>query len=107
MLDARASSMDAKPMDVLQEANNAQNRGAIRAAYRVPEPVCVPPLVEEAQLDPPLSAKVQSLAHGLVSKMRAERGHAFGVEALMKEFSLSTPEGMALMCLAESLLRIS
>ena len=111
MLDARASSMDAKPMDVLQEANHAQDRGeerrgAIRVAYRAPEPVCVPPLVEEALLDPALSAKVQSLAHGLVSKMRAERGHAFGVEALMKEFSLSTPEGMALMCLAESLLRI-
>jgi len=103
--------MDGKPMDVLQEANHAQDRGeerrgAIRAAYRAPEPVCVPPLVEEARLDPALSAEVQSLAHGLVSKMRAERGHAFGVEALMKEFSLSTPEGMALMCLAESLLRI-
>ena len=80
--------MDAKPMDVLQEAHNAQDRGedrrgAIRAAYRAPEPVCVPPLVEEARLDPPLSAKVQSLAHSLVSKMRAERGHTFGVEALM------------------------
>ena len=83
-----------------------ERRGAIRAAYRAPEPVCVPPLIEEARLDPALSAKVQSLAHGLVSKMRAERGHAFGVEALMKEFSLSTPEGVALMCLAESLLRI-
>ena len=103
--------MDAKPMDVLQDSNHAQDRcedrrGAIRGAYRAPEPVCVPPLVEEARLDPALSAKVQSLAHGLVSKMRCERGHAFGVEALMKEFSLSTPEGMALMCLAESLLRI-
>ncbi len=103
--------MDAKPMDILQEANLAQDRGderrcAIRAAYRVPEPVCVPPLVDEAQLDPSLSAEVQSLAHRLVSKMRAERGHTFGIEALMKEFSLSTPEGMALMCLAELLLRI-
>ena len=111
MLDARASSMDAKPMDVLQEANHAQDRcedrrGAIRAAYRAPEPDCVPPLVEEARLDPALSARVESLAYSLVSKMRSERGHTFGVEALMKEFSLSTPEGVALMCLAESLLRI-
>ncbi|MGB7914178.1 MAG: trifunctional transcriptional regulator/proline dehydrogenase/L-glutamate gamma-semialdehyde dehydrogenase, partial [Rhodomicrobium sp.] len=103
--------MDAKPMDVLQAADDAQNdagtkRGAIRAAYRTPEPACVPPLIEAAQLDPALSAKVERLAYDLVSKMRAERGHAFGVEALMKEFSLSTPEGVALMCLAESLLRI-
>lgn len=105
------SLMDAKPMDVLQAADDAQNdagtkRGAIRAAYRTPEPACVPPLIEAAQLDPALSAKVERLAYDLVSKMRAERGHAFGVEALMKEFSLSTPEGVALMCLAESLLRI-
>ena len=103
--------MDAKPMDVLQAADDAQNdagtkRGAIRAAYRTPEPACVPPLIEAAQLDHALSAKVERLAYDLVSKMRAERGHAFGVEALMKEFSLSTPEGVALMCLAESLLRI-
>ncbi len=103
--------MDAKPMDVLQTPNHAKDeagrrRDAIRSAYRAPEPVCVPPLIEEARLDSALSAKVESLAYGLVSKMRAERGHAFGVEALMKEFSLSTREGVALMCLAESLLRI-
>ena len=55
---------------------------------------------------PPYRLRLQSLAHGLVAKMRAERGYAFGVEALMKEFALSTPEGMALMCLAKSLLRI-
>ena len=103
--------MDAKPMDVLQAADHAkaeadQKRNAIRAAYRAPEPDCVPPLTEEARLDPALSAKVEALAYRLVSELRAERGHAFGVEALMKEFSLSTPEGVALMCLSELLLRI-
>ncbi len=103
--------MDAKPMDILQAEMDARDgleamREAIRAAYRTPEPVCVPPLAEEARLDPAMAAKVESLAHRLVSRLRAERGSAFGVEALMKEFSLSTPEGVALMCLAESLLRI-
>ena len=104
--------MDAKPMVVLQAADHAkdeadQARNAIRAADRAPEPVCVPPLIEEARLDPALSAKVEDPgSHFLVSELRAERSHAFGVEALMKEFSLSTPEGVALMCLAKSLLRI-
>ena len=38
--------------------------------------------------------------------MRAERAGASGVDALMSEFDLSSEEGIALMCLAEALLRI-
>ena len=38
--------------------------------------------------------------------MRAERSQAGGVDALMLEFSLDSREGIALMCLAEALLRI-
>ncbi len=88
--------MDAKPMVLLQAADQAKHeaepkREAIRAYYRTPEPVCVPPLVEEARLDPATAAKVERLAYRLVSELRADRSHAFGVEALMKEFSLSTP----------------
>ncbi|MGA7324139.1 MAG: proline dehydrogenase family protein, partial [Rhodomicrobium sp.] len=75
-------------------------------AYRVPEPICVPPLIEEARVDPDMAAKIAGLASKLVSKVRSERAHSFGVEALMQEFSLSSREGVALMCLAESLLRI-
>jgi RHH-type transcriptional regulator, proline utilization regulon repressor / proline dehydrogenase / delta 1-pyrroline-5-carboxylate dehydrogenase len=82
------------------------SRAAIEAAYRTPEPVCVPLLIEEARYDPGLSASIASLARELVGQVRAERAHAFSVEALMKEFSLSSREGIALMCLAESLLRI-
>jgi RHH-type transcriptional regulator, proline utilization regulon repressor / proline dehydrogenase / delta 1-pyrroline-5-carboxylate dehydrogenase len=82
------------------------SHAALAAAYRAPEPVCVPPLIEEARCDPGLSASIASLARKLVGQVRAERAHAFSVEALMKEFSLSSREGIALMCLAESLLRI-
>ncbi len=95
------------PAKTLQAKDTVEEkRSAIRAAYRAPDPLCVPPLVEEARIDPATAAKVQSLAHGLVKRLRSERGQAFGVEALMKEFSLSSREGVALMCLAESLLRI-
>src|SRR5687768_18288369 len=38
--------------------------------------------------------------------MRGKRSHKGGVDALMHEFSLSSQEGIALMCLAEALLRI-
>ncbi len=81
-------------------------RAAIAAAYRTPEPICVPPLIAEARLDPAASADIERLAGALIAKVRGARAQQFGVEALMKEFSLSSPEGVALMCLAELLLRI-
>ena len=46
------------------------------------------------------------LARRLVKQVREERRRASGVDALMHEFSLSSEEGIALMCLAEALLRI-
>ena len=88
----------------------AQPRPALRVhiddAWRLPEPVCVPPLVEAARLDPALQAPVRQLAHDLVTGLRSVRTRSSGVDALMKEFSLSSQEGVALMCLAEALLRV-
>jgi RHH-type proline utilization regulon transcriptional repressor/proline dehydrogenase/delta 1-pyrroline-5-carboxylate dehydrogenase len=80
-------------------------RAAITAAYRAPEPECVPALIEQARLAPPVALAARSLAHRLVSALRAS-GSRSGVEALIQEFSLSSQEGVALMCLAEALLRI-
>src|SRR5690606_42163407 len=44
-------------------------------------------------------------AQALVTGLRANR-KGNGVEALVQEYSLSSQEGVALMCLAEALLRI-
>jgi RHH-type transcriptional regulator, proline utilization regulon repressor / proline dehydrogenase / delta 1-pyrroline-5-carboxylate dehydrogenase len=84
----------------------AKTRAAIAAAYRTPEPESIPPLIQQARLEPAISAPAAAFARKLVEILRASRSHGFGVEALMKEFSLSSREGVALMCLAESLLRI-
>jgi RHH-type proline utilization regulon transcriptional repressor/proline dehydrogenase/delta 1-pyrroline-5-carboxylate dehydrogenase len=46
------------------------------------------------------------VAKNLIHKVRAKKSNSFGVDAIMNEFKLSTIEGIALMCLAESLLRI-
>jgi RHH-type proline utilization regulon transcriptional repressor/proline dehydrogenase/delta 1-pyrroline-5-carboxylate dehydrogenase len=51
-------------------------------------------------------ASVQGLATRLAEGVRAARHKAGGVDALMLEFSLDSREGIALMCLAEALLRI-
>jgi RHH-type proline utilization regulon transcriptional repressor/proline dehydrogenase/delta 1-pyrroline-5-carboxylate dehydrogenase len=80
-------------------------RAAITAAYRVPEPVCVPPLIAAAMLEPDKRAQAQSIATVLVTALRAKQKPG-GVEALIREYALSSDEGVALMCLAEALLRI-
>ena len=78
-------------------------RAAITAAYRRNEPETVGALL--AQPARP-HAEAHALAHRLVSAVRSKRTRSSGVDALMHEFSLSSEEGVALMCLAEALLRI-
>ncbi len=80
-------------------------RQAITAAYRRPEPECVPPLIEAASLPPETKAAVAATARALVEGLRRD-GQVSGVAALVQEFSLSSREGVALMCLAEALLRV-
>ncbi len=84
-------------------------RAAITAATRLPEPQALPPLLERARLAPAQAEAAHVLAHRLAQQLRersAERGRAGLVQDLLQEFSLSSQEGVALMCLAEALLRI-
>src|SRR6266581_4413476 len=92
------------PFDLAQPA--AAGRAAIRADWRRPEAAAVAALLPAATLPPDLAAPVARLARDLTAALRAKRHHASGVDTLMQEFSLSTPEGVALLCLAEALLRI-
>jgi len=78
---------------------------AITAAYRRPEPECLPPLIEAASLPPAVMSEARALARKLVAKLRG-KGRGSGVEGLIQEYALSSHEGVALMCLAEALLRI-
>ena len=80
-------------------------RSAITAAYRVPEPQCVPPLLELATANADEAKRIRTIARSLVGKLRAKT-RSSGVEGLIHEYSLSSQEGVALMCLAEALLRI-
>jgi RHH-type transcriptional regulator, proline utilization regulon repressor / proline dehydrogenase / delta 1-pyrroline-5-carboxylate dehydrogenase len=80
-------------------------RAAITAAYRRPEPECMPFLIGEARMPESLAAQAGKMAAGLVETLRAKRTGG-GVDGLIHEFSLSSQEGVALMCLAEALLRI-
>src|SRR5450830_1552570 len=82
-------------------------RAAITAAYRRDEVSAVQWLLEQVRASSAeTTAEAQALAHNLVQAVRTKRTRASGVDALMHEFSLSSEEGVALMCLAEALLRI-
>jgi len=80
-------------------------RVAIREAIRRPELDCVPPLIAAARLDASAAGRVRTLAADLVAKLRAS-GPSQGIGGMLQEYSLSSEEGVALMCLAEALLRI-
>ena len=81
-------------------------RAAITAAWHRPEEECLPLLVQLAHTpDAAQRAAIETVATRLVNGLRGKKD-AGGVEALVQEFSLSSQEGVALMCLAEALLRI-
>lgn len=80
-------------------------RKAISAAYRAEETACIETLLNTAALSSDSQQRITERARALVTAVRAmpKKG---GVEAFMYEYDLSSQEGIVLMCLAESLLRV-
>ncbi|MGL4317299.1 MAG: trifunctional transcriptional regulator/proline dehydrogenase/L-glutamate gamma-semialdehyde dehydrogenase [Pseudomonas sp.] len=84
-------------------------RAAITSAYRRPETEALPMLLEQARLPKEQAEATQTMALGIAEKLRNQKtasGRQGLVQGLLQEFSLSSQEGVALMCLAEALLRI-
>jgi Proline dehydrogenase len=81
-------------------------RATINEAYRQSELACVTQRIQQAALDATLVQHIQAKATALVENIRALQQRATGIDALLHEYSLSSEEGVVLMCLAESLLRI-
>lgn len=81
----------------------------INSAWRRAESECVETLLEHSEISSELTDKIQNLAFDLAHSLRERKGSggkAGIVQGLLQEFSLSSQEGIALMCLAEALLRI-
>lgn len=84
-------------------------RSAITSAYRTPETQAVPMLLQQATLPEHQAQATHKLAYSIAEKLRKQKngiGRSGLVQGLLQEFSLSSQEGVALMCLAEALLRI-
>ncbi|CAM4074724.1 bifunctional proline dehydrogenase/L-glutamate gamma-semialdehyde dehydrogenase PutA [Palleronia rufa] len=62
-------------------------------------------LVETADLPPDARARIKEHAVDLVKRLRADASPGL-MEVFLAEYGLSTEEGIALMCLAEALLRV-
>ncbi|WP_180085306.1 trifunctional transcriptional regulator/proline dehydrogenase/L-glutamate gamma-semialdehyde dehydrogenase [Acinetobacter sp. YH12103] len=81
----------------------------INTTWRRAETECVEELLLHSEISSELSDKIQALAFDLAHSLRERKssgGKAGIVQGLLQEFSLSSQEGIALMCLAEALLRI-
>ncbi|KAA9000080.1 trifunctional transcriptional regulator/proline dehydrogenase/L-glutamate gamma-semialdehyde dehydrogenase [Affinibrenneria salicis] len=84
-------------------------RKAITAAWELPEQDIVSRLFNKAQIPDDQDILIHKLAHSLASSLRKKKiskDRASMIQNLLQEYSLSSKEGIALMCLAEALLRI-
>ncbi len=63
-------------------------------------------LFAEVELAPDAEARIDGLATQLLEKLRAAPHRLGAIEDFLREYSLSTEEGLALMVLAEALLRV-
>lgn len=81
-------------------------RIAISKAWLADESGLIESLALKAELPADSSQRIQAFAANLVRHVRKKGKRAGGLEAFLQEYDLSTYEGIALMCLAEALLRI-
>ncbi len=81
-------------------------RQKIRDNYRADENEVLANLLPIAEINVDAKSRAWEFARKLVVNIRKEQVGKGGVDALLNEFSLSTEEGVVLMCLAEALLRV-
>nr|WP_234027205.1 bifunctional proline dehydrogenase/L-glutamate gamma-semialdehyde dehydrogenase PutA [Erythrobacter sp. KY5] len=80
------------------------DRSELRRAYRAEEEACVAQRLEQAAPARKVSDKAADLAIDLIEGARSHK--ASGIDAFLQQYGLDTEEGIALMCLAEALLRV-
>jgi RHH-type proline utilization regulon transcriptional repressor/proline dehydrogenase/delta 1-pyrroline-5-carboxylate dehydrogenase len=81
-------------------------RAAIREHARIDETLAVAAILDAAEIPRATRDRIESRARDLVAAVRRERRGKSGIDAFLHEYDLSSHEGVALLCLAEALLRI-
>ncbi len=81
-------------------------RQKIRNHYRIDENSVIDLLLPLAEVGVKARSRAWERARQMVKTIRKEQDGQGGIDALLNEFSLSSEEGVVLMCLAEALLRV-
>lgn len=76
------------------------------AHWAEPEGAALHSLIALAAIDPEQSEAIEARAAALVERVRTRTADQSPVESLMRQYDLSSEEGVLLMCVAEALLRI-
>jgi len=80
------------------------DRADLRRAYRHEEEACIAERLDQAAPATRVHGAAAALAIDLIEGARAHK--ASGIDAFLQQYGLDTEEGIALMCLAEALLRV-
>jgi RHH-type proline utilization regulon transcriptional repressor/proline dehydrogenase/delta 1-pyrroline-5-carboxylate dehydrogenase len=80
------------------------DRTDLRRAYRQEEEACIAERLEQAAPAARVHESAARLAIDLIEGARGKK--ASGIDAFLQQYGLDTEEGIALMCLAEALLRV-
>jgi RHH-type proline utilization regulon transcriptional repressor/proline dehydrogenase/delta 1-pyrroline-5-carboxylate dehydrogenase len=81
-------------------------RARLRANYLRDEAEALRDLLPQARLAPDAAGRVQARARALVETVRSKQKVNAGMQSFLREYDLSSQEGVLLMCVAEALLRI-
>ncbi len=87
-------------------AADSERFAAMTALYATDENALVAALVEKADSDAATKKRILDRAADLVRRVRAKAAQQTVVESFMRQYDLSSEEGVLLMCVAEALLRI-
>jgi RHH-type proline utilization regulon transcriptional repressor/proline dehydrogenase/delta 1-pyrroline-5-carboxylate dehydrogenase len=81
-------------------------RQKIRDFYRIDENIAVDHILPLAEVNVSARSRAWERARQMVLKIRQDQSGGGAIDALLNEYSLSSEEGVVLMCLAEALLRV-
>jgi RHH-type proline utilization regulon transcriptional repressor/proline dehydrogenase/delta 1-pyrroline-5-carboxylate dehydrogenase len=79
---------------------------SFQAPYAEADELIAQRLLARADLTPEAEARIDERTRHLIEAIRAKAGGLGGIEDYLREYSLTTKEGLALMVLAEALLRV-
>jgi len=98
--------MSAHPKPGAMSRHETSDLPPFGAPYAAADEDLAAGFLADAARDPAAEARIDARATALIEAIRARAGGVGGIEDFLHEYSLSTKEGLALMVLAEALLRV-